>query len=62
MQLMSFSHLIVGAYIAVLGLLMLYAAHRYCILFLYFKHKSAGAAVPALPGNIAARHHSAADL
>ncbi len=52
MQLMSFSHLIVGAYIAVLGLLMIYAAHRYCILFLYFKHKSAGGAVPALPGKL----------
>ncbi len=52
MQLMIFSHLIVGGYIAVLGLLMLYAAHRYCILFLYFKHKSAGAAVPALLGKL----------
>jgi len=49
MQLMGLPHLIVGGYVAVLVLLMIYAAHRYCILFLYFKHKSAGDAVPALP-------------
>jgi cellulose synthase/poly-beta-1,6-N-acetylglucosamine synthase-like glycosyltransferase len=47
--LMSFPHLIVGGYVAVLVLLMLYAAHRYCILFLYFKHKGNSNAVPALP-------------
>jgi cellulose synthase/poly-beta-1,6-N-acetylglucosamine synthase-like glycosyltransferase len=49
MRLMSFSHLIVGGYIAVLGLLMMYAAHRYCILFLYFRHRGTSGNVPALP-------------
>ena len=62
MQLMGFPHLIVGGYVAVLGLLMMYAAHRYCILFLYFKHRGTSGAVPALPESIAARHHSAAAL
>ncbi len=46
---LSINHLIVGAYFAILFLLMVYCIHRYCILYLYFKHKKHNAPTPPLP-------------
>ncbi len=49
---MSFPHLIVGGYLTVLVLLMIYAVHRYCILFLYFKYRRKNDVVPTLPDEL----------
>ena len=45
----AIEYVIVGAYIAVLLLLMVYCAHRYHILYLYFRHKNDGPSEPAAP-------------
>ncbi|MBN2108930.1 MAG: glycosyltransferase family 2 protein [Deltaproteobacteria bacterium] len=45
----AIEYVIVGAYIAVLLLLMVYCGHRYHILYLYFRHKDDGLSEPAAP-------------
>jgi len=37
---MAFCYAIVGAYLGILGVLMLYCIHRYVILYLYVKHRN----------------------
>ncbi len=48
----AIEYLIVGAYIAVLLLLMVYCIHRYHILYLYFRHKNAPPAEPLPPAHL----------
>lgn len=45
----AIEYLIVGAYLTVLLLLMVYCMHRYHILYLYFRHKKQRPAAPPLP-------------
>jgi len=46
---LTFNYIIVGAYFAILSLLMVYCLHRYSILFLYFKYKKKFDPPPSLP-------------
>ena len=48
----AIEYLIVGAYIAVLLLLMVYCIHRYHILYLYFRHKNSPPAEPLPPAHL----------
>jgi cellulose synthase/poly-beta-1,6-N-acetylglucosamine synthase-like glycosyltransferase len=49
---LTFNYIIVGAYFAILSLLMMYCLHRYSVLFLYFKYKKKFDPPPSLPSTL----------